>query len=69
MTVIGEHPTIELGDVDFNRREQPDRPLRPIPPGRDDFADQWRHMREFMFGEWIDIDTEVEPNDITRLRD
>ncbi len=26
-------------------------------------------MREFMFGEWIDVDKEVEPNDITRMRD
>lgn len=69
MTVTGERPTIELDDVDFNRRDHPDRPLRPIPPGRDHFAPQWRRMREFMFGEWIDIDAEVEPNTITRLRD
>lgn len=69
MTLTGERPTIELDDLDFNRRDQPDRPLRPIPPGRDHFADQWRHMREFMFGEWIDIDREAEPNEITRLRD
>lgn len=69
MTVTGERPKIELDDVDFNRRDHPDRPLRPIPPGRDHFADQWRYMREFMFGEWIDIDKEVEPNEITRLRD
>ncbi len=26
-------------------------------------------MREFMFGEWIDVDKEVEANDITRMRD
>lgn len=69
MTVTGERPEILLDDVDFNRRDHPDRPLRPIPPGRDQFAAQWRHMREFMFGEWIDIDKEVEPNDLTRLRD
>ncbi|MDQ2637893.1 MAG: DUF2236 domain-containing protein [Actinomycetota bacterium] len=69
MTVTGERPKIELDDVDFNRRDHPDRPLRPIPPGRDHFADQWRYMREFMFGEWIDIDKEVEPNEITRMRD
>jgi hypothetical protein len=69
MTVTGERPQILLGDVDFNRRDHPDRPLRPIPPGRDHFAAQWRHMREFMFGQWIDIDNEVEPNDLTRLRD
>jgi hypothetical protein len=69
MTVTGERPTIELEDVEFNRRDDPDRPLRPIPPGRDHFADQWRHMREFIFGGWIDVDKEVEPNDITRMRD
>lgn len=69
MTVTGQRPEVLLEDVDFNRRNHPDRPLRPIPPGRDHFADQWRHMREFMFGEWIDIDKEVEPNDITRMRD
>jgi hypothetical protein len=69
MTVTGERPKIALRDVDFNRRDHPDRPLRPIPPGRDHFAAQWRHMREFMFGEWIDIDKEAEPNEITRLRD
>ncbi len=69
MTVTGERPEILLEDVDFNRRDHPDRPLRPIPAGRDYFADQWRHMREFMFGKWIDIDKEVEPNDLTRLRD
>ncbi|MGE2732752.1 oxygenase MpaB family protein [Mycolicibacterium vaccae] len=69
MTVTGERPKIELEDVDFNRRDHPDRPLRPIPPGRDHFADQWRHMREFMFGDWIDIDKEVEPNELTRMRD
>lgn len=69
MTVTGERPEILLEDVDFNRRDHPDRPLRPIPPGRDQFAPQWRRMREFMFGTWIDIDNEVEPNDITRLRD
>jgi hypothetical protein len=69
MTVTGERPEILLEDVDFNRRDHPDRPLRPIPPGRDHFAAQWRHMRNFIFGDWIDIDKEVEPNDITRLRD
>ncbi len=69
MTVTGERPEILVEDVDFNRRDHPERPLRPIPPGRDHFADQWRHMREFMFGTWIDIDKEVEPNDITRMRD
>ncbi|WP_006242817.1 oxygenase MpaB family protein [Mycolicibacterium tusciae] len=69
MTVTGERAEILLDDVDFNRRDHPDRPLRPIPPGRDHFAAQWRHMREFIFGDWIDIDKEVEPNDITRLRD
>ena len=56
MTVTGERPEILLEDVDFNRRDHPDRPLRPIPPGRDHFADQWRDMREFIFGEWIDVD-------------
>jgi len=69
MTVTGERPQILLEDVDFNRRDHPDRPLRPIPPGRDHFADQWRQMREVLFGEWIDIDKEIEPNDLTRLRD
>lgn len=69
MTVTGERPEILVDDVDFNRRDHPERPLRPIPPGRDHFADQWRQMREFMFGQWIDIDKEVEPNSITRLRD
>lgn len=69
MTVIGERPEILLEDVDFNRRDYPDRPLRPIPPGRDHFADQWRYMREFIFGEWIDIEKELEPSDLTRLRD
>ncbi|WP_420752263.1 DUF2236 domain-containing protein [Rhodococcus sp. O3] len=69
MTATGERSKFLLEDVDFNRRDCPDRPLRPIPPGRDHFADQWRHMREIMFGEWIDIDREVEPNDLTRLRD
>ncbi|BBX19470.1 hypothetical protein CRI77_14730 [Mycolicibacterium duvalii] len=69
MTVTGERPEILLADVDFNRRAHPDKPWRPIPPGRDHFAAQWRHMREFMFGPWIDVDKEVEPNDLTRLRD
>ncbi|MGE2714427.1 oxygenase MpaB family protein [Mycolicibacterium litorale] len=69
MSVTGERAEILLDDVDFNRFAHPDRPLRPIPPGRDQFAAQWRHMREFMFGDWIDIDKEVEPNDLTRLRD
>lgn len=69
MTVTGERPEILLSDVDFNRRDHPDRPLRPIPPGRDHYADQWRFMREFIFGGWIDIDREVQPSDLTRLRD
>ncbi|EKF21763.1 hypothetical protein C731_4247 [Mycolicibacterium hassiacum DSM 44199] len=69
MTVTSERSEIRLEDVDFNRRHHPDKPLRPIPPGRDYFADQWRHMREMLFGEWIDIDKEVEPNDLTRWRD
>ena len=69
MTVTGERPEILLDDVDFNRRDHPDRPLRPIPPGRDHFADQWRLMREFIFGEWIDVDDELQPRDLTRLRD
>ncbi len=68
MTLTGEREIL-LEDVDFNRRDHPDRPWRPIPPGRDYFADQWRFMRKFMFGEWIDVDKEVEPNEITRLRD
>lgn len=61
MTVTGERPEIILTDVDFNRRDHPDRPLRPIPPGRDHFADQWRRMREIMFGEWIDVDKRSNP--------
>lgn len=69
MTVTGERPKIQIEDVDFNRRDHTDRPLRPIPPGRDHFAAQWRQMREIIFGPWIDIDKEVEPNDITRMRD
>lgn len=69
MTVTGERPEILLDDVDFNRRDHPDRPLRPIPPGRDQFADQWRRMRQFLFGQWIDIDEEVQSSDLTRLRD
>lgn len=69
MTVTGDRSEILLENVDFNRRDCPDRPLRPIPSGRDHFADQWRYMREIMFGDWIDIDQEVEPNDLTRLRD
>ncbi|WP_319428825.1 oxygenase MpaB family protein [Mycobacterium sp. RTGN5] len=69
MTVTGERPEILLEDVDFNRRDHPDRPLRPIPPGRDQFADQWRFMREFIFGEWIDVAKELEPSDLTRIRD
>ena len=69
MTVTGERPEILLDDVDFNRRDHPDRPLRPIPPGRDHFADQWRYMREFIFGEWIDVVKELEPSELTRLRD
>ncbi|MGV0838329.1 oxygenase MpaB family protein [Mycolicibacterium thermoresistibile] len=69
MTKAGERPDILLDDVEFNRRDHPERPLRPIPPGRDHFADQWRHMREFMFGDWIDIDKEVQPSELTRWRD
>ena len=69
MTVTGERPEILLEDVEFNRCAHPDKPLRPIPPGRDHFASQWRYMREFIFGDWIDIDKEVEPSDLTRLRD
>lgn len=69
MTVTEERPKIRLEDVEFNRRDDPDRPLRPIPPGRDHFAAQWRHMRKFIFGDWIDIDKEVEPSILTRLRD
>ncbi|MFT4201464.1 oxygenase MpaB family protein [Gordonia sp. (in: high G+C Gram-positive bacteria)] len=58
-----------LADVDFNRRDHEDRPLRPIPPGRDDFADRWRPSREYLFGSWIDIDEDIAPSDFTRARD
>jgi hypothetical protein len=30
---------------------------------------RWRDMREFIFGEWIDVDKELEPSDLTRIRD
>lgn len=60
---------LTLADVDFNRRDHEDRPLRPIPPGRDLFADRWRPSREYLFGPWIDIDQAVEPDDFTRTRD
>lgn len=60
---------LTLADVDFNRREHEDRPLRPIPPGRDLFADRWRPSREYLFGPWTDIDQATEPDDFTRLRD
>jgi len=60
---------MEPADVDFNRLAHPDRPLRPIPPGRDVFAERWRRSREFLFAPWIDIDVEVGPNDLTRARD
>src|ERR1044072_3375480 len=69
MTVTGDRQEIALADVEFNRRDHPDRPLRRVPPGRDHYAAQWRHMRQFIFGDWIDIDEEVGPNTITRLRD
>ncbi|WP_234795593.1 hypothetical protein [Mycobacteroides saopaulense] len=55
--------------VDFVRRLEPDRPLRPVPPGRDLFAERWRRTREFLFGSLIDIDKEVEQSEMTRMRD
>lgn len=66
---VPQTTTLELADVDFNRRDHEDRPLRPVPPGRDYFAERWRTSREFLFGSWIDIDREVEPSEFTRLRD
>jgi len=60
---------LTLSDVEFNRRLHEDRPLRPIPPGRDEFSERWRFSREFLFGSWIDIDAEVQPSDFTRARD
>lgn len=59
----------ELKGVDFNRRYHEDRPLRPIPAGRDHFSEQWRASREFLFGMWIDVDIEAEPSDFTRKYD
>ena len=60
---------LTLEDVDFNRRFNEDRPLRPMPPGRDDVAERWRESCKFMFGNWIDVDAELQPSDFTRVRD
>ena len=38
-------------------------------PGDGETVEMLFHMREMLFGEWIDIDKEVEPNDLTRWRD
>ena len=64
-----EKKSLDLNDVEFNRRYHEARPLRPIPPGRDNYAEQWRSSREFLFGMWIDIDAEIEPSDFTRKFD
>ncbi len=66
---INKIKSVGLEEVDFNRRYDEKRPLRPIPPGRDNFAEQWRASREFMFGQWIDVDAEVAPSDFTRKYD
>ncbi|MGV0626086.1 oxygenase MpaB family protein [Mycolicibacter minnesotensis] len=60
---------LTLADVEFNRLDHEDRPLRPIPPGRDLFTDRWRPSRVYLFGSWIDIDQAAEPDDFTRARD
>jgi len=60
---------LTLADVDFNRRYNKDRPLRPAPPGRADFAKRWVDSCEFMFGDWIDVKAELQPNDFNALRD
>lgn len=69
LSTPAERSRLTLAEVDFNRRDHEDRPLRPIPPGRDLFADRWRPSRDFLFGPWIDIDRAVEPDEFTRLRD
>ncbi|GAB11857.1 hypothetical protein GOARA_089_00400 [Gordonia araii NBRC 100433] len=58
-----------LADFDFNRRDHEDRPLRPIPPGRDQFARRWLPSREYLFGPWRDIEPTIEESDFTRVRD
>ncbi|MFT3900341.1 MAG: oxygenase MpaB family protein [Gordonia sp. (in: high G+C Gram-positive bacteria)] len=60
---------LTLADVEFNRRDHPDRPLRPIPPGRDDFAERWLPSREYVFGPWLDVRQTVVPSEFTRVRD
>ncbi|WP_245549762.1 oxygenase MpaB family protein [Gordonia effusa] len=62
-------PAIDRADVEFNRLDRPDSPLRPIPPGRDYFAPRWKRSREFLFGPWIDIEEEAAPSEFTRWRD
>ncbi len=69
MTITTSTMPLTLADVEFNRRDHEDRPLRPIPPGRDVFAERWRPSRDFLFGQWMDIDEAGAPSDLAAARD
>ncbi|GED98290.1 oxygenase MpaB family protein [Gordonia crocea] len=58
-----------LADLEFNRRDHEDRPLRPIPPGRDQFSARWLPSRRYLFGPWRTIEATIPASDFTRARD
>lgn len=48
---------------------RPGRPLRPIPPGKATFSDEWLYLRKLIFEPWFDVEREITPTDATRLYD
>ncbi|GAB17180.1 hypothetical protein GOEFS_021_00070 [Gordonia effusa NBRC 100432] len=53
----------------LSRYYRPGDTLRPIPPGKDAFADDWLHCRRFLFEPWFAVEQEVTPTEQTRLFD
>lgn len=65
MATLEQSGPLTLADVDFNRRDHEDRPMRPIPPARDHFARRWLPSRDFLFGDWRRIEPTIGASDFT----
>lgn len=54
---------------DYQYYYRPGRTLRPIPPGKDEFSDEWLYLRKLLFEPWFNVERAVTETDATRLFD
>ncbi|OHT79322.1 hypothetical protein BKG69_13090 [Mycobacteroides chelonae] len=64
-----DEAAIEAAQSGYRYYYRPGRELRPIPPGKDEFSDEWLYLRKLLFEPWFEVEHAITPTDATRLYD